>query len=97
MKRKYVIEGLADECPLCIEGEGRPKEKRPPVFVVSCEGGYSGVACAPHLVRLIKAGEGGPATSAPPKPEPRAERAEQKAEAKPTPAVAAPAGNGPPK
>lgn len=69
MKKKYVIEGLGDSgCPLCINGdaEGR-KEKRPPVFQVSCEGGYSGCVCAPHLAALIKAAEPSGAPAAPPR------------------------------
>ncbi len=58
--KKYVIDGVADQspCPLCIEPtDGRSKEKRPPVFVVGCDGGYSGPVCAPHLAALIRAAE----------------------------------------
>src|SRR4051812_26579616 len=76
MGKKYVIEGLADICPLCIEAtDGRSKERRPPVFLVGCDGGYTGAVCAPHLAALIKASEG------PVKPE--AKQPETKAEPKP--------------
>jgi hypothetical protein len=87
--KKYVIEGLADACPLCIEPGERSKEKRPPVFAVSCEGGYSGPVCAPHLAALLKtaAGPASAPKAEPPKPVPPAPPG--------PPAAAAPVNNGP--
>jgi hypothetical protein len=75
MGKKFVIEGLGEVCPLCIEPQdGRGKERRPPVFLVSCEGGYCGAVCAPHLSALIKATDGSKAEVRPevkPKEEPK--------------------------
>lgn len=89
--KKYVIEGVADSqpCPLCIngDGDGRSKEKRPPVFQVSCEGGFNGMVCAPHLAALIRAASPGSPASAPAAPA-------AKPEPKPAPLAAA-LGNGP--
>ena len=83
-----MIEGLGEVCPLCIEApDGRSKERRPPVFLVGCDGGYTGAVCAPHLAALIRAAEG----KAEPKP-----KAEAKHEMKAEPKPAVPSGNGTP-
>ncbi len=68
MKKRFVIEGVADNCPLCLDGAEARKDKRP-VFVVSSEGSYSGPICSAHLAAIIKAGE--PANGQP-KSEPKA-------------------------
>jgi hypothetical protein len=54
--KKYTISGLAESCPLCIEGDGR-KGQNKPIFAVGSEGGYTGPICARHLEALIKAEE----------------------------------------
>jgi len=54
--KPFKIDGLAETCPLCIDGDGRVKSPRP-VFVVSGEGNYTGAICAPHLAALIRSQE----------------------------------------
>jgi hypothetical protein len=69
--KRYMITGLAETCPLCIEPvDGRSKSASRPIFQVACEGGgYTGPICAAHVAALIKASEPEKAT-VPPKTEP---------------------------
>ncbi len=56
--KKYIIVGIADNCPLCITPvDGRTKSVPVPIFQVTCEGGFSGDICAAHVYALIKADE----------------------------------------
>ena len=63
MAKEYRFVGLADKCPLCIDADGR---KKPEVFIVACENGYSGPICAPHLAALIRLDQPQQATPAKP-------------------------------
>lgn len=51
--KRYLIQGVAERCPLCLEPDGRRKPAE--VFVVSCEGGYNGAICPAHLLAMMRA------------------------------------------
>ena len=50
--KRYTISGLAEACPLCIEGEKRKGAGRP-IFQVTSDGGYTGPCCAPQLRQAL--------------------------------------------
>lgn len=57
--KKYMVIGLSDSCPLCIDVDGRKGPNKPLFQVVAEGGGYSGPICAMHLAALIRMEEGG--------------------------------------
>jgi hypothetical protein len=65
VKTRYMIVGLADSCPLCIDADGRKGGRT--IFQVTAEGGgYSGPCCAAHIAAMIRLSE--PEKPAAPKP-----------------------------
>lgn len=52
--KRYYIAGLADTCPLCIEGDGRKTPNRPIFQIEGENGGFSGPCCANHVAAILK-------------------------------------------
>lgn len=59
--KKYLIIGLAQDCPLCLEPvDGRVKSTGRTFFQVAAEGGgYAGPCCAAHLSAMMRMEEKG--------------------------------------
>jgi hypothetical protein len=54
--KRYLITGVAEHCPLCIDADGRKSGRT--IFQVTAEGGgYSGPCCAAHIAAMIKMSE----------------------------------------